>query len=308
MNMKKYSKPLVALVLAILLAAAAVACDEVNPYPSSNSDSSLMSSNAGADTSRSSSDSNSPNSDSVSSSSSSSSSNFDLLTPAEIQKKMLDGMVAHFARNEDTVGWIYVPNTTINEVVVQAIGDSSNDYYMRRSNLKQENFNGCYFVDFRANMGERKELSKNTVIYGHSMDDNPDGKLFSQLKKYLNINHAKANPYIYFSTPKSEMVWQVFAVFYTDVSFNYIEPNPSNADFINIITDARKRSTFNFDVDVTSNDKILTLSTCTYTIDPNYPNDYRFVIMAKLLPAGTSPANGATVNVEVNPSIKAPVR
>ncbi len=300
MNLKKYGKTLLAMVMAITMVLALAACGDPEPAPSEDESSKTSSSSKSSSSSTSSSSSSSDSSQSGSDSK-------PQMTPAEIQKHMLNGMVAHYAKNEDTVGWIYVPNTTIDEVVVQAIGDSSNDYYMRRDNLKNQNFDGCYFMDFRAYIGSRDKLSKNTVIYGHSMDDNPEGKLFSQLKKYLDLDFAKANPYIYFSTPESEMVWQIFAVFYTEVGFNYIEPNPSNTDFLNIITDARKRSQFNFDVDVTANDKILTLSTCTYHIVPTYPNDYRYVVMAKLLPKGTEPT-GDAVKVEVNPSIKAPAK
>ena len=297
MNLKQYSKTLLAMAMAVAMVLALAACGDPEPGPSETESSSSSSSSSTSSSSSSSTSSSSGSSGSGSESSE--------MTPAEIQTHMLNGMVAHYAKNEDTVGWLYVPGTTIDEVVVQAIGDSSNDYYMRRDNLKNQNFDGCYFMDFRAYIGSRDQLSKNTVIYGHSMDDNPEGKLFSQLKKYLDINFAKENAYIYFSTPESEMVWQVFAVFYTDIGFNYIEPNPTSTDFLNIITDARKRSQFNFDVDVTANDKILTLSTCTYHIVPTYPNDYRYVVMAKLLPKGTEPT-GEAVKVEVNPSIKAP--
>ena len=292
MNLKKNGKTLLALLLAVTMVLALAACgsDSPDPVPSSSEESSSSSESSGSSSSDSSSDS-------------SSSSDPNKPTPAEIQKKMLTGMVNHYAKNEDTVGWLHVPGTTIDEVVVQAIGDSSNDYYMRRTNLKQENFDGCYFVDFRGHMGSRDKLSKNTVIYGHSMDDNPESNRFSQLKKYLDIDFAKENGTIYFSTPDSEMLWQVFAVFYTDTSFNYIEPNLSNADFMNVVNSARKRSQFNFDVDVTANDKILTLSTCTYKFTASYPNNYRYVVMAKLLPVGATPGE---VKVEVNPAPQAP--
>lgn len=224
-------------------------------------------------------------------------------TPEQIWDEMAKKMVAHYEVNDDTVGWLYVPNTVIDEVVVQA---PDNDYYLRRNNLKKNAFEGCYYADYRAVVGKRAELSKNTVIYGHSMDDNPDGNRFSQLKKYLDIEFCKQNPYIYFNTTESDnMVWQVFAVFYTEVKFNYNNPIPDNSSFLNIITDARKRSQFNFDVDVGVNDHILTLSTCTYLFDPANRSNYRYVVMAKLLPSGTEPST-SPVKVEVNPSPKAP--
>ena len=221
-------------------------------------------------------------------------------TPAQIQKDMLEKMSAFYLKNDDTVGWLTIPGTTIDEVVVQA---PDNDYYLRRNNLKQSAFDGCYYADYRTRLGARNALSKNVVIYGHSMDDNPDGARFSQLKKYLDIDYCKENPYIYFSTPEAELTWQIFAVYYTDINFNYIDPNPDTAEFTNIISEAKARSQFIFDVDVAATDTILTLSTCTYKETVNRSN-YRYVVQAKLLPSGASLTT--PVSVEVNPSPTSP--
>ncbi|MEG1943503.1 MAG: class B sortase, partial [Angelakisella sp.] len=114
---------------------------------------------------------------------------------------------------------------------------------------------------------------------------------------------AADNQFIYFSTPESGMVWQVFAVFYTTSRQNYNDPNPTSADYQSLLTDVRKRSMHNFDVPVTTNDKILTLSTCTYLNGSEWPNEYRYVVMAKLLPEG---AALTPAKVETNPSPKAP--
>lgn len=219
---------------------------------------------------------------------------------AGVQKDMVTKLSTFVQNNEDTVGWLTVPGTTIDEVVVQA---PDNDYYLRRNNMKQSDFNGCYYADYRTKLGARKDLSKNVVIYGHSMDDNPDGARFSQLKKFLDIEYCKENPYIYFSTPETDMVWQIFAVYYTDINFYYIEPNPDTATFTNMVSEMKQRSQFIFDVDVTAADTILTLSTCTYKETTNRSN-YRYVVQAKLLPSGAVPT--VPVKVEVNPSPKSP--
>ena len=49
----------------------------------------------------------------------------------------------------------------------------------------------------------------------------------------------------------------------------------------NIITEARDRSEYDYDVTVSGTDKILTLSTCSYKYGRR--KDVRFVVMAKLL-------------------------
>ncbi|MDR2931991.1 MAG: class B sortase, partial [Oscillospiraceae bacterium] len=136
------------------------------------------------------------------------------------------------AINSDTVGWLQIPNTKIDDVIVFYPGDR-NSYYLRRDFNKVPNTGplagqyGSYFADYRSKFeGGGQGLSRNTVIYGHSMEDNPDGGGFSQLKKYLDEDFARKNPYVYFSTLDEDMAWEVFAVFYTTINFAYNRPDP----------------------------------------------------------------------------------
>ena len=92
----------------------------------------------------------------------------DRRTPKEIFDDMAKKTVTYYELNDDTVGWLYVPGTTIDESVVQ--GDDNN-VYLRRNNLGRNAFDGCYFADYRTKLGKRGTLSKNVVVYGHSMDD-----------------------------------------------------------------------------------------------------------------------------------------
>lgn len=206
-------------------------------------------------------------------------------------------------RNGDTAGWLYIPNTTIDDCVLQS---TNNDYYLRLTEDKTYDIFGCYFADFRCSLDLGREyLSRNTIIYGHSdYKDNPEGKKFSQLFHYAkDIEFVKNNPYIYFSTNTEDLVWQVFAVFYTDVSFNYIQPDPSDAEFMKIVEEAKAKSEYIIDVPVTKDDKILTLSTCTGLFKQPKEN-YRMAVMAKLLPSNEIPVSKLTMEVAANPDPK----
>lgn len=204
-------------------------------------------------------------------------------------------------RNPDTVGWLYIPNTTVDDAVLQG---PDNDYYLRIDEDKKYDIFGCYFADFRCKVVDRDSLVKNTIIYGHSdYRDNPDGKRFSQLFKYAqDIDFVRNNPYIYFSAPEDDLVWQVFAVFFTNINFNYIQTHPSDEEFQYILDEARARSEYMIDVPVTTDDRILTLSTCSGEYVPGDHDNYRLVVMAKLLPSNE--VSQTTVEVEVNPSPK----
>lgn len=52
------------------------------------------------------------------------------------------------------------------------------------------------------------------------------------------------------------MTWKVFAVFYTEESFNYIVSDPGASGLQYIINEAKARSLHDFAVDVNSSDKI----------------------------------------------------
>lgn len=239
----------------------------------------------------------------------------------ELQKTMLENTLAMQQKNKDTIGWIYIDGTTVNDVVVKVNYDDDNKYYLRRNANGENDNDGCYWADWRCKTGNRNSISKNTVVYGHNLGrsanglgadykNHANGPKFAQLLKYQNEEFAKTHPYIYYSTIEEDMVWQVFAVFYTDIKFDYIEPNPADATYNSLLKKAQDLSFYKYDVEVNSNDKILTLSTCTYRLADDtklhYPNDYRYVVMAKLLPADAvledTVSLTVTKNAPVNPA------
>lgn len=239
----------------------------------------------------------------------------------ELQKTMLENTLAMQQKNKDTIGWIYIDGTTVNDVVVKVNYNDDNKYYLRRNANGENDNDGCYYADWRCKTGNRNSISKNTVVYGHNLGrsanglgtdykNHANGPKFAQLLKYQNEEFAKTHPYIYYSTIEEDMVWQVFAVFYTDIKFDYIDPNPADATYNSMLKKAQDLSFYNYDVEVSSNDKILTLSTCTYRMADDtklhYPNDYRYVVMAKLLPADAvledTVSLTVTKNAPVNPA------
>ncbi len=230
--------------------------------------------------------------------------------PEEPEAETLNKLEAAIAQNDDVKGWITIPNTEIDNEILQNTNPNlslvdRNLYYERRDITEAYNWYGCYFLDAGNVLTDRNSLTANTIIYGHNMDDDPNGKKFAQLTNYLDIEFAKNNPYIYVSTETDEMVFQVFSVFYTDTSFQYHLEKPDATTLQGIIDGGIERSEHIYDVDVDSGDKILTLSTCTYVFPGGENNkEQRLVIQAKLLAPGEDTAT--TVTVTDNPSPKQP--
>ena len=194
-----------------------------------------------------------------------------------------------YARNQDTVGWLYLPGTSIDDVVVHYPHDA-NEFYLRRNFERRTSMSGVYFADFRNTFdGTAAGLSRNTVIYGHSLDwnDDPDAPYFDQLKRFLDEDFARENPYIFFSVAGEDLVWEVFAVYYATRFLPYNLPEFTDEGFLDILAQMKARSQFIYDVDVGLEDRILTLSTCTYIFTPRvFPNDFRFVVSARLVEEG----------------------
>lgn len=176
--------------------------------------------------------------------------------------------------NSDTVGWIRVLGTDINYPVVQT---SDNNFYLNHSFDKSYNKSGWIFADYTNTNLKINELDKNTVIYGHNRQNNT---MFGTLSNTLKEGWRKEieNQYINFSTLNKNMVWQVFSTYTIDSEDYYIQTKfASNTDYEKFLNTLKNRSTYNFNVNLSKEDKILTLSTCTNI------GEGRTVVHAKLI-------------------------
>ncbi|MEG2929962.1 MAG: class B sortase [Oscillospiraceae bacterium] len=213
--------------------------------------------------------------------------------PAEIKISADSPLGKAKAKNEDAVGWLKIPGTEIDNVVMQA---PDNEYYLSRDEAKEKSPWGCYFADYYADLTSTKNLIQNTVIYGHTENiDNPDGKRFSQLFKFTDLDFTKANRNIYLTVGASDATFEVFAVFYSDTDFYYIDPSPSDQGFDKFMAEVNARNEFIFEgVEVTEQDKLLTLSGCSHKYDEDKTGDQRIVVMAKQVKDGTTPTGAIT--------------
>ena len=173
-------------------------------------------------------------------------------------------------KNKDTVAWINVNNTNINYPVVQT---KDNDYYLTHSYDKSVNEAGWVFLDFRNN---NNFSDKNTIIYAHSrLDKTMFGSLSKTLKK--NWYTDKSNHIIRISTPTEDTLWQIFSIYIIEEESYYITVDfNTDEEYLNFLNTIKNRSKYNFDTQLNTNDKIITLSTC-------YSDTERTVVHAKLL-------------------------
>ena len=159
--------------------------------------------------------------------------------------------------NPDTVGWLHVPNTTVNYPVVQS---TNNSYYLTHDFNKNPNSLGWVFMDYRNNSND---LNKNTILYGHNI---ARAKLmFGDLKRTLDADwyQNKNNQYITFNTITGNKRWRIFSIYKVQATNDYLYNSFGNDDaFLSFVNKMKERSIYDFGVNIKPTDKILTLSTC----------------------------------------------
>lgn len=175
-----------------------------------------------------------------------------------------------YSINSDTVGWIIVQNTKINYPVVQT---NNNDFYLNHSFDKKKNGAGWVFMDYRNNF---TNMDKNTIIYAHGR---MDYTMFGSLRKTLNSNwyNNPENYVINLSTEKYNSLWQIFSLYKIPTTSDYLQINfSSDEEYLNWLNMLKDRSIYDFKTTITSDNKIISLSTC-------YNDDEKLVVHAKLI-------------------------
>ena len=215
--------------------------------------------------------------------------------------KQMEQLADAKKENPDTVAWLTIANTEIDNPVMQT---ANNDDYLRKNEKGEEDIWGCYFADYYSVVADRNSLVQNTVIYGHSdKSEDPNGKRFTQLFKYLDAEFLNENPTITLTTSSEQLVFEVFAVFFTDIDFYYIDPQPSDQGFDKFYNTIQEKNEFLINRDITEGDKLLTLSACAYRYDKEKTGNQRLVVMAKLL---DKDSNLPPFKATANPSPKRP--
>lgn len=156
--------------------------------------------------------------------------------------------------NNDFRGWITVEGTNISYPITQT---KDNKYYLKHNFYKEYNPAGTVFMDY-----ENNEFNdQNTIIYAHYMKNKT---LFHNLQFFKKKDFFDKNKKIIIETEDSVYEYEVFSIHVPSSSFNYLTTSFSDEDYQKFLNEIQERSMFKSDVNVTTEDKIVTLSTCSY--------------------------------------------
>lgn len=177
----------------------------------------------------------------------------------DIPEKNLD-WASLYAENKDIYAWIYIPGTQVDYPVLQSASDDT--YYLNHNIDGSYGKPGCIYTE---KINSKDFTNYNTVLYGHNMKN---GEMFGCLHDYEDKTFFDENPYVYVYTEEKTYVYEIFAA-YTATNAHILNTNDFStqegfADYLdNVVYNKALTGNFRNDTRVTSDNRIITLSTCT---------------------------------------------
>lgn len=179
------------------------------------------------------------------------------------------------SRNPDAYAWIKVPGTAVDYPILQSGTDNS--YYLSHTIDNEEKPEGSIFTE---NYNTKTFEDPNTVIYGHDMKN---GSMFQSLHNYMDRSFFDENREVLIYLPDQILHYKIFAAYIYDnrhilQSFDFGNKEIFQAYLDNIFSMRDMNSFVDTSMDITSEDKIITLSTCYAGISTQ-----RYLVQAVLI-------------------------
>lgn len=173
--------------------------------------------------------------------------------------------------NTEIVAWLFAEGTPIDYPVLHT---DNNSYYLNHLYTGESNKSGSLFLDYR-NTGLFTE--RNTVIYGHYMNDDT---MFGSLKLYKEQDFYEEHPTMLLCTPEGDYLIELICGTVEDGNYEFVQFEFADEDAFTEYVDAqRSRSTFQSNVELSPGDRIISLCTCSYEW-----NNARYMIIGRLVP------------------------
>lgn len=168
----------------------------------------------------------------------------------------------------DVAGWIFFENEDISYPIMQG---KDNDEYLYNAYDGQQVKAGSIFMDYRASADFS---DSHTLIYGHNMGNL---SMFGRLRYYRNYEgYYDDHMYFQIFTEEKILRYQIFSYqVVSSTSFVYQRNHTSVVDLVEKLMKGAIDGTY---LDITEEDKIMTLSTCT-----NADENERLIVNAVLV-------------------------
>ena len=194
--------------------------------------------------------------------------------PEPTEPQILPEYAPFYELNNDMVGWITIPDTKINYPVMQT--PDNPDYYLKRNFYKMGSDWGAIYA---REVCDINRPSDNITLYGHHMQD---GSMFAQLSKFQFQNFWQEHQTFTFDTLYERHTYKIWAVFKTSANlgdnhfpYHRFSDAATKEEFDAFVAQVKLLDYYDTGITPVYGDKLLTLSTCEYTLDNG-----RFVVCA----------------------------
>ncbi len=189
-----------------------------------------------------------------------------LSTPSDTQEENLPTNPIDFptlqAEKPEAVGWIKIGGTVIDYPIMQSNQGSPENYYLDHRPDGSAHREGSIYIQ---QLNNSDFTDPNTVLYGHNM---ATGRMFAAIRRYQNKNFFDQNRYITIYIPGHVLTYEVYSAFVYDNrhilnSFDFSDENAYSLFLQQTLNPTSMTKQVREGISVTTNARIITLSTCT---------------------------------------------
>lgn len=179
--------------------------------------------------------------------------------------------------NPDVCAWIQIPGIdVIDYPILQSAPEADDNYYLDHDINGTVKKAGSIYIQ---KLNYSNFTDPNTLIYGHNM---LNGTMFGQLKKFRNKEFFDQHRQIFIYTPDSILEYEIISAFVYDNrhilnSFNFYVENECQEFFNECVNPTSYTKQVVDGATLTTNDNIITLSTCTAN------DNERYLVVGKLV-------------------------
>lgn len=176
------------------------------------------------------------------------------------------------ATNKETIAYIYLPGTDLDEPVVQTVDNET--YLLKGFDGKNAPFIGTVFMDYENNKNYSDKL---TWLFGHARGSKvADHRVFNDVNYFESQKYMDNHKYALIETPSRKYYYEVFATIKVpeDTELYRIEFD-NDEEFLNQLKTVKSQAiAINNDIKLDAKDKYLVLSTCREDGDTLRTNVY----------------------------------
>jgi len=175
--------------------------------------------------------------------------------PDDVRQSLIDSAQAMNSAYPDAVGWLYIPDTSMNYPIMQG-GD--NDFYLHHAYDGSSLQAGSIFLDYRC---ENRFMNPVNIVYGHNMRN---GSMFAGVLNFADPAYFENHRYGWLATPETVYRIDFFSCAKADRHDKLYDGSLSVTDWIPHVENL---SVVCREMEYSENDRFISLSTCSYEFE-----------------------------------------